>query len=226
MMRIGALIVAGAAVSASAQVSFTSNEATFMADATAGGNALSGFEDFESASFAPGVSVATLSDMVSFGTPNLDGTGSGLSMGLVNADIALGLGFGGVALAPGAFGNNTVVAGTAAVADSTTITMTGGGIRAIGFNVFDALAAGTTFDVNVFDMGGNLIGSTNIAGFTPETVTYLGIVSTVDIGSIQLDTLGVAGELLDNISTFTVPTPGSIAVLGLGGLVAARRRRD
>lgn len=203
---------------------FFGDEPTFTADALAAGNALTGFENFESAVFPTGA-VATLSDPLQFGVPNLDGGGNGLPTGLVNADIEIQMGGGGVALAPGAFGNGTAVGGASGVSQSTTIFMTGAGIRAIGFNLFDGLNPGTVFDVTVLDASGNVIGSTTATGDIPESLNYLGIVSTVDIASVQLDAGGVAGELVDNISTYTVPTPGAAALLGLGGLAAVRRRR-
>lgn len=57
------------------------------------------------------------------------------------------------------------------------------------------------------------------------TLDHTGSDVTLDFAAWGLQGIGDESWGLDNIAVTAVPTPGSIAMLGLGGLVATRRRR-
>jgi hypothetical protein len=72
-----------------------------------------------------------------------------------------------------------------------------------------------------FDLSGNFIGSADISGNNFSDANGLAA-----IGILNAQGAGIAGNIGEMfISIEYVPTPSSAALLGLGGLVAARRRR-
>ncbi|MEM0983781.1 MAG: VPLPA-CTERM sorting domain-containing protein [Planctomycetota bacterium] len=97
--------------------------------------------------------------------------------------------------------------------------------------------------INAFDAGGNFLFNVpsvlRVNGSSPEdeiitlqndfvvTQSLRGIVDRFEVVAIfrqPAGTFGGGSVFFDNISV-TVPTPAAAGVLGLGGLVAARRRR-
>ncbi len=71
-------------------------------------------------------------------------------------------------------------------------------------------------------MGGTAtVGNLDIAG--SETV----MLSSADIGGQQITSFDLSSfeGRIDSIRVYTVPTPGALALLGLGGLGVTRRRR-
>jgi PEP-CTERM motif len=97
--------------------------------------------------------------------------------------------------------------------------------------VFDeAEAAFGTFRMDAFDVHGMLLGTSILSSF--GNYVQLSLTSTSGIASVQLTE--TSGDLLfvyDNLAFSTiVPEPGSLALLGIGGLIsagylAARARR-
>ena len=110
-------------------------------------------------------------------------------------------------------------------------------VTSVGFNVsnldfvqFPGLSAGVT--IEVFN-GTTLLATETFDTATPDLMTtFIGfsdlgsdITSVHVIGNTVDPLAGVAQQFIDNLSFGSVPTPGSLAILGLGGLAAGRRRR-
>jgi hypothetical protein len=83
----------------------------------------------------------------------------------------------------------------------------------VDFTNVTSFAATTTINYEVFNNGSSVASGDFTWGGTNEN--YLGLFTNWTDG----------GAELDNFSVSTVPEPGSLALLGLGGLLIARRRR-
>lgn len=95
-----------------------------------------------------------------------------------------------------------------------------------GTNFVDpSLYGGLTTTDGTFDLlgsGGSVLFSGTF--FTTDQGTGFSGLTFVNAGGADLSTFGIAGARA-TITYDVVPTPASAALLGLGGLVAARRRR-
>lgn len=100
----------------------------------------------------------------------------------------------------------------------------GGTFRLDQVDVASALnnSPAVNLDIHGF-LGGNPTGTISIPLGTGYTTVLGGSLGTVD--ELRFDGLGGGGGfVLDNL-TLTIPAPGSIALLGVAGLAAIRRRR-
>ncbi|MEZ6242753.1 MAG: hypothetical protein R3B57_06885 [Phycisphaerales bacterium] len=96
--------------------------------------------------------------------------------------------------------------------------------------------------VTLFDGGGTLVDAVNTVGdhtlsgsmvFTfqyddagVQSDSVLGVNGAYESNQFFNDNLGVAGDMISIVgSPANLPTPGALALLGLGGLTATRRRR-
>lgn len=103
---------------------------------------------------------------------------------------------------------------------------TGIGFDASTFGGFAQGFAG--FQVGVFDDFNTLIGTGFIPPAPPEpTKSFFGVWSPVPIGRVNIWGMFSVPQpfAVDNIQMWTVPAPGAAALLGLGGLLATRRKR-
>jgi hypothetical protein len=94
------------------------------------------------------------------------------------------------------------------------------------------LEAFIMIDVTAYDMGGNSLGTTTFSGggFDFDHSSIYSASSGNGVSKIVLSSLAYGGgQVSGNTSvdnfTVTVPAPASAALLGLGALVAGRRRR-
>lgn len=94
------------------------------------------------------------------------------------------------------------------------------------------LEAFVMIDVTAYDMGGNSLGTMTFSGggFDFDHVSVYSANSGNGVSYFKLDSTPYGGSQvsgntsIDNFSV-TVPAPASVALLGLGGLAAIRRRR-
>lgn len=107
--------------------------------------------------------------------------------------------------------------------DALQITFTGAPVTAVG-GLFLAT------DINFFEVPFDVF--VTLSDGTTESFNgsgFVGFTSSMAISSITIDSPDVAGPSWPAADILIVgsqiPTPGAVAVLGLGGLVAARRRR-
>lgn len=142
---------------------------------------------------------------------------------------------GGFAYTVSAFGpgsqqlfNNPGLISTDSALDAIRITFTSGNVTAVGGNFFSS-------DINF----NAIAASVTVALSDGQSVTFnsssandfRGFTSTQTITSLTIDALDVPGgafawSTLDNLYVGqAIPAPGAMALLGLGGLAAARRRR-
>ncbi len=96
---------------------------------------------------------------------------------------------------------------------------------AYGLNVV-TLLGGTSVNVNVYDTSNALVGTMNGVS-APVSGGFLGILATgnTSIGRINLFDPDNGAEGLYGVDAYLIPAPGALALLGLAGLVARRRRR-
>jgi hypothetical protein len=115
------------------------------------------------------------------------------------------------------------------------------GTTAIEFNVTAYTGAATTWTVFVYDSTGSFLQSlpTTVSGTGLQSFdvsSFFNVVPTTldwsSIVSVDMEARTVGNAQTAQASSFTfnsfnavIPTPGAAAMLGLGGLLAARRRR-
>ena len=198
-----------------------------------GKKVLKGIEDFEESNVGFG-QLAVLTDPLVFGVPNIDAAGLGFPNGLAEENLIIqsnafeqGLviepGLGMVALGQGFIDGvnvpNSVVVGAQFFAESLDLIFDpSDNHTGVGFDFIDpigGIAFITVFDKNdeiifkqVFEAGGEK--------------RFFGIWSPETIGRINIG--GPGGELVDNVEMW-IPAPGALALLGVAGLLGARRRR-
>jgi len=218
---VAALAAALPATIAAAGTTIQADEASFVAAAGGAGMSFAYGEDFSSYTITGGFN-SYPSPWASTVSPNIgveDTNGSSLQ--LVKGSHYYG-----------SVPDNAMGAGGSAYAN--TIVTIAGGASAVGFDVWSygtfIANAFDAFDYTVKDTGGNVLASGTIANDGNIADGYLGVVSDTDlIGSVELvgTVFGVlaTNELAANIQVWNVPAPGALAVFGLGGAFAARRRR-
>ncbi len=226
---IAIVAVAGfAATSAMGQDYY--NQAAFEAAAAGGGNAHISTEDFENST--PGYVIVGFGDPLTYGTPNYP-FDSGLNTRLTVQSNTLGNGKtvsphganGLAAIEKGAgFGESSDIVVANYFVDGFDILTMDANITAVGFNTLDVFGANSV-GVMIFDTSNNLLGSFN-SGADAGGSSFFGFVSGTPIGRINVFDAAGGAEGADNIQIWSrVPAPGSAAILGLGGVIAGRRRR-
>lgn len=228
-MRIAMLLsaVAGLAASASAQDYY--NQAAFEAAASAG-NVKTGVEDFE---YPSGYFVGTGIDPLTQGVANGVYTSGTINPLSIQSNL---MGDGGATLQPRggvqplAFfeGGNGFSATDSVIAnyfvDGLDVIMLNADVSAIGFNPM-VYSGSDTLKIQIFDTANNLMGTFS-SGANQNETDFFGYISGTPIGRVNLYGVNNNAEGADNISLWSrVPAPGSAALLGLGGLIAGRRRR-
>ncbi len=206
-----AVVAAGAAASASASVTVYTDRASWLA--AIGGS--TGFEDFNSTavqSFADGQTLSFASGL----SVTRDGSPNG--------------GDGALAISPGSqFGNidgTTHLDGETGAEPHEVVRLNfGGPVFAFGAD----FASPFSGDGIALQIGNDVVNLDFITGFN---VGFAGIVidGGGSVGEIQI--VGTTDPITfqelwqaDNFEWAVIPTPGSIAVLGLAGVAATRRRR-
>lgn len=119
-------------------------------------------------------------------------------------------------------GLTSAVLGAITFTDTTFLDFTGGDTQAVGMEVYAGLAAGDVL-LTVFDTGGGMLGTINLAGIgaLPDNV-FIGIVADAPIGQIVIDGLGGNGELFDNLlfgPVVDLPPPPAVPTLQSTGLL-------
>tara|TARA_R110002096_G_scaffold344921_4_gene538024 strand:- start:6488 stop:7084 length:597 start_codon:yes stop_codon:yes gene_type:complete len=122
--------------------------------------------------------------------------------------------------------NDTGLISTDNALDGILVTFTSGNVTAVGGNMWAT-------DISVFPVNAQVTVSLSdgtVESFASSSAAdYRGFTSGVVITSIFIDaddSLANAWSTLDNLTVgTTIPAPASVAMLGLGGLVATRRRR-
>lgn len=194
-------------------------------------------EDFEESNLGD-FGVAQLLGSLQGNIQNVDEIGNGFPKGLTSKNLIIqsnilglnatmpsdGAGLLVLGFTPGLF--NSVVVSADAV-DSLDLIFTEPNHTGVGFDVIGLAGAGSTMHIAVFDKGGVLIHKEILP--TPSSAkTFFGIWSPDTIGRINIGGVDALGELtpefVDNIQMW-VPAPGTLALLGLAGLMGARRRR-
>lgn len=84
-------------------------------------------------------------------------------------------------------------------------------------------------DITAYDMSGNSLGTLNVPGTGGFDFDHIDVYSASSNNGVSRIVLVGSGQVsgntsIDNVSV-TVPAPGALALLGLGGLATARRRR-
>ncbi len=125
-------------------------------------------------------------------------------------------------------GNDEFLSGLHASLDLifTTNDKTAVGLEISTFTGFDT--GHTGFRIGVFDTANSLIGIQSIPAIPPEpNKSFFGVWSPVPIGRINIwgDFSVPQPFAVDDIQMWVIPSPGSGALLALGGLIALRRRR-
>lgn len=104
---------------------------------------------------------------------------------------------------------------------------TGIGLEVSTFTGFNMGHAGYIF--TVYDQFNNITGIFNMPGATATepSKTFFGVWSPIPIGRVNV--WGIFSQpqpfAVDDIQMWVIPSPGAAMLLGLGGLMAARRRR-
>lgn len=96
---------------------------------------------------------------------------------------------------------------------------------AMGVDLHAFAGYADTAMVSVYDNAGGLLFSGNMALPNDATGVFFGFESAGGIGSVVFDGAGWSWSPIANDHTYGVPAPASLALLGLGGLCGARRRR-
>ncbi len=222
--------IAGLAASTATAQDYYSQGA-FQAAAAAAGNALTGFEDFEDTT--PGYFAVGIPEPLTQGVPNYPYP-NGLRAPISCYTNLMGDGGnsmqprGGVQPLAAFEGGNGYSATDSVIAnyfvDGLDVVMLGSDVNAIGFNPMVYIGT-DTLTIKIFGLSNNLLGTFKSSANNNET-DFFGFVANEPIGRVNLYGINNNAEGADNVELWTrVPAPGSTALLGLGGLIAGRRRR-
>lgn len=123
--------------------------------------------------------------------------------------------------------NDPGVVSTDSAADALQITFTSGNVTAVGGNFWSTDILFLPFAAQMVI---DLSDGTSVSYNSTSAADFRGFTSGVAITSITIDAVdpiaGPAWAAVDNLTVGQViPAPGAMALLGLGGLAAARRRR-
>jgi len=161
---------------------------------------------------------------------------SGLFAGTTNASVQMAVEAGN----PNFYGfQNTTPAGAQYLrfqdgtgAHSVGLAVFGGGLTAMGLDLsgFQPTANGVGgLTINLYDGALQLISSDFYPSATDFNAQFVGVTSAIPFAGMELVFAPVGGGTADFVAiddvTWVVPTPGAAALLGMGGLLAARRRR-
>lgn len=151
-------------------------------------------------------------------------------VGSVPSVSASGNGFGYTITATGAGSNNLFndpgIISTDSALDAILVTFTGAPVTAIGGNFWAS-------DISFFPTGTNvtinLSDGTNVSFPTTGPNTFRGFTSNVAITSMTIDAPESPANAWATMDNFyvgaAIPAPGAVAMLGVAGLAATRRRR-
>ncbi len=120
--------------------------------------------------------------------------------------------------------NNPSLVSTDSALDALVITFTSGNVLAVGGVMFAT-------DISFIPVAANMtvtLSDGTVANYVSTGANFRGFTSDVTITSLTIDaddSLFNAWSTLDNLRVGTVPAPGTLAMLGLGCVFAARRRR-
>lgn len=121
--------------------------------------------------------------------------------------------------------NGTGFVSTDNASDVLQIDFTSGNVSAVGGNFW---ATDINFNAIAATVAINLSDGTSVSFNATSANDFRGFTSNVTITSMTIDAIdgaAFAWTTMDNLYVGAVPAPGALAVLGLGGLVAGRRRR-
>lgn len=223
--------VAGLAASSAVAQDFY-NQASFQAAATAGGKVQDCVEDFENTT--PGYFVVGFNDPLTQSVPN-GPYPTGLRCPLTVQSNLMGNGGaspqprGGNGLAAveqgAGFGETSDIVVANYFVDGYDLIINDPAILAVGFNTLAVFGPGSV-RIQIYDTSNLLVGTFNSAANAGGS-NYFGYIHSAGIGRVNIfDTSLTNAEGADNIELWSqIPAPGSAALLGLGGLVAGRRRR-
>ncbi len=105
----------------------------------------------------------------------------------------------------GAVGNTSTLVGANTFNDTTVLNFAPNGAYAAGMDLF--VSGVTNADLRVYDTGGNLLDSFTLTN-TPDTENFVGVISDVAIGKIEMQGAADSGELFGNLDFGTDPIGG------------------
>lgn len=147
-----------------------------------------------------------------------------------------------VVLGDGFIGQSSAVIGPNSFSDFTDIVFTGGDVNAVAFDTYsgaggDSLQGSQGVLVRVYDTSGSLLDALSFETVDFNVPAFVGFLSPVAIGHVEVEGAGGSGELIDGLAfgpagAEIVPVPASgdlalwllAALLAVGGMVYLGRR--
>ncbi len=120
--------------------------------------------------------------------------------------------------------NDPGLVSTDSALDALVITFTSGNVTAVGGRMFAS-------DILFFPIGADMTATLSdgtVVNFSSPGDDFRGFTSDMTITSLTIDASDAAANAwatLDNLRVGVIPAPGTMALLGFGGLAATRRRR-